>query len=159
MIFGENTMLEVPVGRYIARFVGTEDRPPIQDSRFGNSEAPRMGWLFEVAQGPFQGKRISQESGCRATKNSTAARMMLGLQGGQLAVGQRVNIDAFVGRLYSVKVAVNDKSEKGNLHVADLEPYSRGQAAPATPTAPTTPATPSVSSLPPAPPPDDTIPF
>jgi hypothetical protein len=139
MIYGENTMLEVPAGRYIARFVGTEDRPPILDSRFGNSEAPRMGWLFEVAEGPFQGKRISQESGCRGTKNSTAARMILGLHGGQLAVGQRVNIDAFLGRIYALKVAVNEKSEKGNLHVADLEPYSGGQAAPATPAAPTIP--------------------
>jgi hypothetical protein len=62
-------------------------------------------------------------------------------------------LTATAGKLYLVKIAVNDKSEKSNLHLADLEPYPGGQAAPATPTAPTTPATPSVSSLPPPRPP------
>jgi hypothetical protein len=132
MTFGESTgTMEVPAGRYVARFVGTEDRKPFEESRFGNTGEPRMGWLFEVAEGPDRGKRISQESGCRASPSSTAARMIAGLTGGDVQLGQRLDVDQFIGRLYVVKVAVNPKSDKGNLHVADLEPHPAAAAAPA----------------------------
>jgi hypothetical protein len=127
MTYGESTtLLEVPAGWYVARFVGTEARDPIKESRFGNEGAPRMAWLWEVAEGPMRGKKISQESGVRASKGanvSTAYRMLYGLSGGRLQVGEQVDTDRWVGHLYRVKVAVNPNSDKGSLHVADVEPY------------------------------------
>jgi hypothetical protein len=132
MTYGESTtLLDVPAGWYVARFMGTEAREPIKESRFGNEGAPRMGWLWEVTEGPHRGKKISQESGVRASLKSTAMRMLTGLSGGKVAVGQQVDTDTFVGRLYRVKVAVNDASDKGNLHVADVEPYEAAAPAPA----------------------------
>lgn len=127
MTYGESTtLLEVPAGWYVARFVGTEAREPMKESRFGNEGAPRMAWLWEVAEGPMRGKKISQESGVRASKGanvSTAYRMLYGLSGGRLRVGEQVDTDSWVGHLYRVKVAVNPSSDKGSLHVADVEPY------------------------------------
>lgn len=131
MTYGESTtLLEVPAGWYVAKFVGTEAREPIKESRFGNEGAPRMGWLWEVTEGPHRGKKISQESGVRASLKSTAMRMITGLSGGKIAVGQQVDTDGFVGNLYRVKVAVNDASDKGNLHVADVEPCEASTPAP-----------------------------
>lgn len=132
MTYGESTtLLEVSAGWYVARFVGTEAREPIKESRFGNEGAPRMGWLWEVTEGPMRGKKISQESGVRASLKSTAMRMLTGLSGGKVAVGQQVDTDTFVGKLYRVKVAVNPDSDKGNLHVADVEPYEASTPTPA----------------------------
>jgi hypothetical protein len=130
MVYGESTtMIEVPAGRYVARFLGTEPREPIRDSRYGNENAPRMGWLWEVTEGPMRGKKISQESGVRASLKSTAARMVHGLSGGAAVLGAAVNTDDWVGRLYVVKVAPNPNSDKGNLHVADVEPFQPAPAA------------------------------
>jgi hypothetical protein len=131
MTYGETvTTMEVPAGRYVARFTGTEDREPFKESKFGGGDGgPRLGWLFEVAEGQYRGKKISQESGLRASPKSTAARIVAGLTGGQVAIGQAVDTDQFVGRLYVVKVAVNPNSDKGNLHIADIEPHNGAPAA------------------------------
>lgn len=116
------TLIEIPAGRYVARFAGTEEREAFKDSKFGASDAPRMGWLFEVVEGVEKGKKISQESGTAAVPRSTAARMLAGLLGRQVTIGESVDTDTLIGRVYSVKVAVNPDSDKGNLYIADLEP-------------------------------------
>jgi hypothetical protein len=135
MTFGESsTLMEVPAGWYTAKFLGTEAREPMKESQFGNEGAPRMGWLWEVTEGPMRGKKISQESGVRASKgaNVTTAYLMLhGLSGGKLQVGEQVDTDQYVGRLYRLKVAVNPKSSKGALHVSDVEPLEAAAPAPA----------------------------
>jgi hypothetical protein len=161
MTYGETvTTMEVPAGRYVARFTGTEDREPFKESKFGGAGdgGPRLGWLFEVVEGQYRGKKISQESGLRASPKSTAARVVAGLAGGQVAVGQAVDTDQFIGRLYVVKVAVNPNSDKGNLHVADIEPHQQGGNGPAAGAAPasagnpaTAPARPSAPPLRPQP--------
>jgi hypothetical protein len=155
MTYGESTtLLEVPAGWYVARFLGTESREPIKESRFGNEGAPRMGWLWEVVEGPHRGKKISQESGVRASLKSTAMRMLTGLSGGKVAVGQQVDTDTFTGKLYRVKVAVNPDSDKGNLHVADVEPYEAPAPALAGNGRPAAGPPPRRPAAPPAPPPE-----
>jgi hypothetical protein len=135
MVFGESGgQIEVAAGRYVARFTGTEDREPFKESRFGTEGEgqPRMAWLFEIAQGAERGRRIVQETGCKARLGTNAWKMIDGLAGGTAEHGQRVDVDQYIGRLYTVKVAVNPKSDKGNLHIEYLEPYQGdGSAAPA----------------------------
>jgi hypothetical protein len=125
MTYGvSNVGISLPAGRYVARFVGTEERDPIQDSKYGNDNAPRMAWVFEVVEGPKAGERFAQETGVKATPKSGCARVILGLAGGTVNVGQRVDTDQFVGRTYAVKIGPNPNSDKGNLYVADIEPHA-----------------------------------
>lgn len=125
-----NFGIQVPAGRYRARFVGTEDREPFQgESRFGNKDSgPRMAWVFEVLDGEHRGKKIVPETGCQTSPRSKCAAMLRGLVGANLAVGQQVNVESYVGKTYMLKIDVNPDSDKGNLHVADMEPEA-GMAA------------------------------
>ncbi len=150
MIFGQTIGINVPAGRYVARFVGTEEREDFVGTMGKNAgkPMPRMAWVFEVMEGEHRGERIPQETGTSAVIKSVAIRMLTGLNGGPLAVGQKVNTDAYVGRLYSLKVAPNPESTKGNLHIADLEPVGNTH-----PAAPTPPRPPAPSAPPPPPPP------
>jgi hypothetical protein len=128
LTYGQTNLgITLPAGRYLAKFVGTEDRDPIQDSKYGRGEVARMAWVFEVADGLKKGERFAQETGRSASPKSSCARVVMGLAGGQVAVGQSVDTDQFVGRLYEVKIAVNPNSDKGNLHVADMEPRGGGE--------------------------------
>lgn len=162
MVYGQSTGISVPAGWYDCAFVGVEDRPDMIGTMGKNAGLPqkRMAWVFEVLSGQHRGERIPQETGTAAVLRSGALRILTGLNGGPMAVGQKVNTDTFVGRHYRVKVAVNPDSDKGNLHVADIEPPT-GQApaappptaAPArAPAAPPPPAPPAASAAPPPPP-------
>lgn len=142
-----NFGINLDVGRYTARFLGTESRPPIEGGQFGNSGEPRMAFIWEVTEGPKSGERIIQETGTMPSPKSECARMLLGLAGRELRVNEKIDTDSFLNRVYSVKVSVNPKSDKGRLHVGDLEPLTNGAA-----TAPAlAPAAPRPSSPPPRP--------
>ncbi len=144
MIYGQTIGISVPAGRYTARFIGTEERPDmVSTGNFGKPAGvatPRQAWIFEIVDGPHKGERIPQETGTSATLRSAALKMLTGLNGGPMAIGQRVNTNTYVGRLYVLKVAPNADSPKGNLHIADIEPA--GTTAPASPPPPARPAAP-----------------
>jgi len=132
--FGESKFgIKVPPGWYVAQFVGTEDREPVKDTKFGKSNEPRLAWLFDVAEGEHQGQRIEQESGVTASSKSHCAKMLVGLHGRPLSAGEQVTVAQFVGKLYRVKVAPNPNSDKGNLYVADIEPQPQSDGAPVRP--------------------------
>ncbi len=128
MVFGQSFGIEVPAGRYTARFAGTESRPDMVGTMGENAgkSQPRMAWVFEIVDGPHRSARICQETGTAAVQRSGALKMLTGLNGGPMAIGQRVNTDIYVNKLYSLKIAANPDSPKGNLHVADLEPMGGG---------------------------------
>jgi hypothetical protein len=130
MVYGQSALgITVPAGWYVTKFVGTEDRGVMKDSKFGKGDQPRMAWVFEVTDGERKGEKIAQETGTWAGARTAAARIIAGLNGGPAAVGQTVNTDQFIGRAYRVKVAVNPDSEKGRLHVADIEVLAGGGSA------------------------------
>ncbi len=127
MSYGQSNFgINLPVGRYTARFLGTEARQPIQGGQFGNDGEPRMAFIWEVTLGEHAGERIIQETGTAPSPKSECARMLLGLTGRELQVREQVDTDTYLNRLYTVKVAVNPKSDKGRLHVGDLEPATNG---------------------------------
>lgn len=130
MIYGQSLGISVPAGWYNTRFAGTEPRPDMVGSMPGKNQGkpqPRMAWVFEVTDGPYRGERVAQETGTAPVQRSGALRMLTGLNGGPMAIGQRVNPDTYVGRPYRIKVEPNPASDKGNLHVGAIEP---GAAAP-----------------------------
>jgi hypothetical protein len=149
--FGESKFgIKVPEGWYPVRFVGIEDREPFPEKgKFGGGGEPRIAWVFEVTDGEHKGQRIEQESGCVASPKSTCARMLLKLSGRAIRAGEDVTVEPFLNRRYRLKVAVNPDSDKGNLHVADLE-----AAAPPPPPKPPKPAPNPQDGAAPLPPPD-----
>lgn len=129
MVYGQSVGgITLAPGRYVAKFTGTEDRDPIQDSKFGNEGAPRMAWMFEVLEGEKRGEKVGQETGTRATAKSACARVIAGLAGGMVQVGQAIDTDQFIGKNYVIKIGPNPNSEKGNLYIADIDPHQNGSA-------------------------------
>jgi len=151
MTFQPSFGINVPAGTYTARFLGTEDREPMDGSKFGKGMIPRMSWVWEVTEGPEAGKRIAQDTGTAAVPKSGAARVLLGLTGGQVQPGKSVDTNSFVGKLYQLEVAVNPDSDKGNLHVALIKPLAAGATA-SSPPPPPPAAGPKPPPRPPAPP-------
>jgi len=132
LVYGQSMGITVPAGYYTGKFLGTEDRPPMDGSRFGKGQVPRMAWVWEILDGQHKGERLAQETGVVAVPKSGCARVILGLAGGQIQTGKAVNTDEYVGKTYRLKVAVNPDSDKGNLHVADIEPLAAGASNSAT---------------------------
>jgi hypothetical protein len=123
MTYGKSPFaISVPAGWYTAKFIGVVEREPIKDDKFGRGSVERMAWKFEITDGPRRGETIEQESGRVPSPKSTCARIVAGLSGGKIAVGDEVDPDYYVGKLYKLKVSVNPNSDKGNLHVSDIEP-------------------------------------
>jgi hypothetical protein len=147
----------VPLGSYLAKFVGTEDKPAFEGpSRFkkGNPNEPRLAWHFEVVEPvEHKGKRFTQGSGSTPSgPKATFTKMVKGLMGRMPVKHEDIDTDAYIGRLYRVEVEVNPNSETDNFHIAYMTPH-QGGAAPAMPTSAPKPPPPPPSRPAPAPPP------
>jgi hypothetical protein len=161
-----NLTITVPIGRYTAKFVGTEDREGMDMSKFppraGKPQQtgikPRMAWVWEIVGGEHAGTTVAQETGTVAVARSGCSRVLSGLYGGQIAIGQKVDPKEKIGKMYSIDVGVNPDSEKGALYISAIMPLD-GSPAPAAgappnrPAAPRPPAGPPRPAGPPKPPP------
>lgn len=156
MIYGQTIGINVPAGWYECRFKGTEERPDMEgSSQYGKEGVmqPRMAWVWEITAGPHAGELLPQETGTTAVLKSEALRMLHGLNNGPFPLGHKVRTEDFIGRSYRLKVAVNPRSDKNRLHIADIEVLTSAPHAPAKVAAqpPRPPARPAAPPRPPAP--------
>jgi hypothetical protein len=147
----------VPTGSYLAKFVGTEDKPAFTGpSRYGTARTnePRLAWHFEVTEGEHRGKRFTQGSGSIPSgPKATFTKMLKGLLGRLPVKGEDIDTDAYIGRLYRVEVEVNPESDSGNFHIAYMSPHQGGAPAPRAAAPPPAPPAAPNRPAPPAPPP------
>jgi hypothetical protein len=133
----------VPPGSYLAKFVGTEDKPPFDGpSRYGKARTnePRLAWHFEVVEPvEHKGKRFTQGSGSIPSgPKATFTKMLKGLLGRLPVKGEDIDTDSYIGRLYRVEVEVNPESDSGNFHIAYMSP-AQGASVPSIRPAPPLP--------------------
>src|SRR5262245_39752067 len=114
-----------PVGTYQAKFVGVEDR---ESDQYGAG----LEWKFEIVEGEFTGKVVSRTTAPAPTAKNSCGKLINQLAGGTVAIGQEVDIDSFVGRVYSVLIEENGTGN--GTRVGSVMPVSPSQpAAPSTP--------------------------
>src|SRR5262245_3444317 len=134
----------VPLGSYVARFLGDEEVPPFDGpSKFKQAgpPEPRLAWKFEVTEpASHRGKVFRQISGNRPTgPKSNYVKVLKGLLGRLPMKGEVIDTDSFKNRLYRIEVEENPQSDSGNYHIAYMAPHA-ASAAPASTAAPPPPA-------------------
>jgi hypothetical protein len=136
---------DVPAGTYTVRFEGLVDKPPFENSRYareGEEPEPRWGWQFRVLGGEHDGKLIEQDTGRKTTRRAKVTQLLSWLMGGNLQPKTTVRVSDLVGRTYTLILAPNPNSEKGNNHIAHLEPVAADGNGAATAQAPPPPPPP-----------------
>ena len=100
----------VPVGSYLAKFVGVEPT--------SNEIGEGIRWIFEVTNGPQRGQRCSRITNAVPTLKNACGKILAGL-GAVLVAGAQVDIDGFVGATFLIVVAQTDS---GATRVESVSP-------------------------------------
>jgi len=87
----------VPLGSYFAQFLRAE-----MFSMPEKDITDKIKWQWEVASGSMKGKLISALTDARVTPQTHAGRLLTGMAGRALAVGEDINalIMSFMGKRY-----------------------------------------------------------
>src|SRR6266536_832529 len=122
------TELGAPQGTYRAKFAGVQPREPMAGTDYG----PGLEWRFEIVDGPHRGRVVARTTSPEPTLKNSCGRMLTGLAGGALRLGEEFDPAAYLGRLYVVTVEVN--STGSGTRVGTVVPVEAfGQAAPSGP--------------------------
>src|SRR5262245_1259917 len=87
----------VPPGNYTAQFAGFE---ATRHKDYG----PGVCWKFRITQGPQKGKTALRFTGPTLSPNSACGRMVSGLAGRALELGEEIDVARYVGNAYLIVV-------------------------------------------------------
>jgi hypothetical protein len=90
----------VPVGNYVAKFVGVETNTHPEHGE-------GLEWLFEVVKGPHAGSKTSRTTGMVPSGKNACGRILGGMTGGAISPGVEVDLNRFVGKKFLVMVENN----------------------------------------------------
>jgi len=90
-----------PAGNYVATFSGVDEVPANKEKGFG----PGLRWKFKIAGGPQEGVSASRVTSCDVRSTTVGGRLLSGLLGRGLQIGEQIDPDVFIGRKYMVVVA------------------------------------------------------
>ena len=98
----------VPVGNYLARFVG------VSDFSHQKIDGPRWRWEWEVTSGPNAGSKADALTPPTISPLALTGKLVAGLLGRAVAPGEDVQtaIQGCVGKSYMVTVSPGDKGGK-----------------------------------------------
>lgn len=102
----------VPTGAFRVKFIGVED---FNHDEFGDG----LRFQFEVIGGDHAGEETSRVTGIRPTPKNALGKMLAGLTGGGLEVGQDVDLEACVGKEFLANVA---ETKSGSTRVESVIP-------------------------------------
>src|SRR5262245_14774153 len=91
----------VPVGSYLAQYIGYEPVAPNTDRGFNAG----LRWKFKVLSGAQKGQVASRVTGTTASLKNSCGRMLGGLLGRALQAGEAIDPDQFIGKTYLIVVA------------------------------------------------------
>jgi hypothetical protein len=108
----------VPVGMYLARFVGVE---PITNAKW---EGERWRWTWEVTAGPHAGCKADALTQLDISPATQAGRIVAGLLGRAIIPGEDVQaaINGCSGRPYMVSVENGPKGGKPGVRTVAFPP-------------------------------------
>ncbi len=87
----------VPAGAFRAKFTGVEDT---EHEEYGAG----FRFVFKVVGGDHDGEDATRITGDRATSKNALGKMLAGITGGGIEVGQQVDIEACVEKEYLINV-------------------------------------------------------
>ena len=102
----------VPAGAYTVELVAVEPWTENSD-KYGDG----IVFKFKVLGGEHDGVETSRITGSRLTPKSALKRILMGLKGGDIEVGEKIEPQAFVGRRY---MAVVQETDSGSTRVETL---------------------------------------
>jgi len=108
---------QVPVGFYHAAFVGVEEHK-LQDGSL------KWRWTWKITTGPETGKIASALTERSINPNTHAGRLIAGLLGRVIVVGEDVQdaIDTCKGKVYTVSVQPGPKGGKPSVQSVGKPP-------------------------------------
>lgn len=89
----------LPVGVYAAEFVGAE---PYNEN--ADKYGPGVSLKFRVIGGQHDAQEVSRICGAKLSQKSALAKFAVGLKGGPIEAGERINFDNFKGARGSIIV-------------------------------------------------------
>lgn len=108
----------VPAGAYPGTLKGIEPEPPNEEKGWG----PGVKFVFQVTSGEHVGKTPTRiVSGNRPTPNNGLGKMIVALMGGPPKPGDKVDIEACIGKPYTIVVGA---TSKGGTRVETVAPMS-----------------------------------
>jgi hypothetical protein len=142
-----------PVGRYRAKFVGVEEREPMEGSDYG----PGLEWSWEILAAvdgsrEHAGKIVSRTTALEPTNKNSCGRFLKAVTDQIIGINAEVDLSDYVGRLYRIEVEPNSTGK--NTRVAEVPQLLEGDAAATAPhrPSPPQPAATGPGPRPPAPP-------
>jgi hypothetical protein len=98
----------IPDGIYSAIFEGFEVKP--KSVHNGKEMNEGIMFRFKVGDGVHKDKIASNIGPTKPTPNNVSGRLMMGLNGGDVKEGEKINLNSFIGKLYTIVV---DKNKAG----------------------------------------------
>src|SRR5262245_12097687 len=108
IIVKEDSRFGAPGGVYQARFLGdgpmkaNDDKPKM--GRDGRPMPPGRLWELEITEGEHKGKIVSRITAMIPTAQNSCGTILDGIVGRTVAVGEKINTDDYIGRIYTVTV-------------------------------------------------------
>jgi len=101
----------VPAGSYLTKFVGLES--------ITNDFGPGLSWEWEVLNGPHAGQTVRRITTVTPTSKNACGKILSGVIGKSLAVGEELDLSKYVGKTYLVVVGETDR---GGSRVESVTP-------------------------------------
>jgi hypothetical protein len=103
----------IPQGTYHVKFEGLE--PVAENKEKGYGAGVR--WKFVVISGALAGQKTSRVTTTTPTEKNGAGKMLAGLLGRALAVGEQVDVETYIGKPY---IALVEAAQGGGTRVGAL---------------------------------------
>ena len=104
----------VPVGSYLAKFVGVEVVPP-------GEYQEGIRWIWEIASGQYVGRKVSRISGKKPSLDNKAGKFISGMTGKQFQLGESISLAPCVGKTFLI-VMGQSKSGASVVESVSLPP-------------------------------------
>jgi hypothetical protein len=108
---------DVPVGVYVAKFVGVERTT---HAEFGGG----LKFEWEIIEGKYAGKSVFRTTGDKPTPRNIAGKVLSSLVGAKPTDGLSIDADNYIGRKYTVVVG---ETESGFTRVNEILPVEEDE--------------------------------
>jgi hypothetical protein len=99
----------VPAGSYLSKFVGVEG--------ITNDYGPGLSWQWEILNGPHIGQSVRRITTVTPTSKNACGKILAGVIGQTLTVGDELDLSTFVGKTFLVVVG---ETERGGSRVESV---------------------------------------
>jgi hypothetical protein len=122
---------KIPAGVYKATFKGIFPlrNDEVRYDADGRPMPPACEWRLEIVSGPLRGRHATRITSKEPTRGNACGKLLTGLLGRPLEVGESADPAAYIGKAYTIVVGVGNNPDK--TQVMQLLPADADEAPPA----------------------------